>query len=96
MSGQSCYSDTPTPATELLAGALVKIEQGVDPQRLVDVAIAHRDKWAELAERVAAGERLDGRASIYTDESYAQARDRWAAYLDLLTGHLAAVEGGLG
>lgn len=56
------------------------------------IAVANRwiEKWSELAARVDAGELLDGRASIYTGETYAEARDRWTAYRELLLQSLPA------
>jgi hypothetical protein len=83
-------SSVETPA-QMLERAQAKIADGVDPQRLIDVAIAHRDDWAALVERQEAGELLDGRASIYSGETYAQARDRWEAYLELLVADAANV-----
>lgn len=87
-----------TPA-EMLADARGLIAEGKDPQRLIDVAIAHRDKWARLVEEQGAKEgtpqRLDGRASIYTGETYAEARDRWEAYRVLLVEELRAPDGGM-
>lgn len=64
-------------------------------QVLIDVAVSHRDKWTRLAERVEAGEVLDGRASIYSGETYAEARDRWEAYRALLVDDARSLEGTL-
>lgn len=85
---------------QMLTRAVEQIAQGVDPQRLVDVGLAWHEKWARLAEEWDShGDRapllMDGRASIYTGETYAEARDRWQAYLDLLSDHLRQVEHGL-
>lgn len=78
----------------MLAGAIERLEAGQSPQRLLDVAAQHVEKWGRLVERQEAGERLDGRASIYTGETYAERRDRWAAYRDLLVDHLQNADGG--
>lgn len=83
-----------TPA-ELMAGAMELIVAGSDPQRLIDVAIAHRDKWARLVEEQEGGAVLDGRANIYTGETYAEARDRWEAYRALLVEELRAPDGSM-
>lgn len=97
----TCGASVPESPADMLERAVERIERGHDSQRLVDVAIAHRDKWARLAEEwdshgEAAPLVMDGRASIYTGETYAAARDRWQGYLDLLNDHLAGVERGLG
>jgi hypothetical protein len=80
----------------MLALAQVMLADGADPAVLLRVAIAHRDKWARLVERQEAGEVLDGRASIYSGETYTQARDRWDAYRVLLLAEVGnATHGGL-
>lgn len=96
-----CGTQVPRTPQQMLQRAVRGIETGKDPQRYVDVANAWVEKWARLAEEWdshgdRAAERMDGRASIYTGETYAEARDRWRAYLDLLNAHLRGVEGGLG
>lgn len=77
----------------MLTGARFRISEGADPQRLIDVAIAWRDKWARLVEEQEAGAVLDGRASMYTGETYAEARDRWEAYRVLLVEELRGQDG---
>lgn len=59
---------------------LDRVPAGVPLNRLVAVADHYVTKWAALAAEQAATGKLDGRASIYTGESYAQARDRWTEY----------------
>ena len=83
--------DTPQ---KMLERAEVHLGEGAEPQHLIDVAAAHEEKWARLVEQQKAGVQLDGRASIYTGETYAQARDRWAAYRGLLLDHLRGPDGG--
>lgn len=90
-----CGGQVPWTSAQMLARAVEQIEEGSDPQTLVDAAIAWREKWARLVEEQESGVQLDGRASIYTGETYTQARHRWAAYLELLTDHLSGVENGL-
>lgn len=75
--------------------AVTLIENGKDPEVLLDVAIKYRDKWARLAEQVEAGEHLDGRASIYTGETYAEAADRWECYRRQLIEHMRGTHGGV-
>lgn len=70
------------------------LAEGEDPAVFLRVAIARRDRWARLAERVEAGEHLDGRASIYSAETYAEARDRWEAYRLLLVEETRGIHGG--
>lgn len=65
-------------------------ETGAPTDLLVRVAEAYIAKMGQAAAEVEAGAHLDGRASIYTGETYAQARDRWTAYRDAL---LASVDG---
>jgi hypothetical protein len=73
----------------MLRRAQTAMAEGKDPQVLLRVAIAHRDHWGRLEEtRAAAPDKFDGRASIYTGETYAQARDRWEAYRVLLLDEL--------
>ena len=96
-----CGKQVPRTPGQMLAHAVAQIEGGADPQRLVGAGIAWHEKWARLAEEWdghgdRAPQLMDGRASIYTGETYAEARDRWQAYLDLLHDHLRSVEGGLG
>lgn len=64
-----------------------------DVQRLIDVAVSYREKWSQFADRVDAGEHLDGRASIYTGETYAEAAQRWETYRSLLVDHARGVTG---
>lgn len=66
-----------------------------DVQRLIDVAVAYREKWSSYADQVEAGERLDGRASIYTGETYAEAAQRWETYRALLVEHARGAMGAL-
>lgn len=86
-------STVETPA-EMLERALVNLEQGADPDRLLRVAVVWEEKWARLVEEQEAGAQLDGRASIYTGETYAEARDRGASYRGHLLDHLRGVDGG--
>lgn len=79
---------------QMLVRAERSLQRGADPQALLDVAVQYVEKWGRLAEQVEAGEQLDGRASIYTGETYAQARDRWDAYRALLVDHLRSPDGG--
>lgn len=66
--------------------AQVVFDRLVKSGQLDDPGIDHALMWCEswhahysrLAERMAAGEALDGRASIYTGETYAEARDRYS------------------
>lgn len=95
-----CGTQVPRTPQQMLQRALLGIGEGKDPQRYVDVAIAWVEKWARLAEEWdshgdRASQLMDGRASIYTGETYAEARGRWQAYLHLLTDHLLQVEHGL-
>ena len=83
---------TETPE-QMFARAKVGLDGGRDPQQLLDVAIVHIEKWGRLAEDVEAGVPLDGRANIYTGETYAEARDRWERYRDLLLDHLRGPDG---
>lgn len=88
----------PSPAEQPEAMLQRAIDEYLDTgrcgvQQLIDVAVSYRDKWAELAARVEAGEYLDGRASIYTGETYAEARDRWEHYRQLLVDHVRGVAG---
>lgn len=89
-----CGSQVPESPEQMLERAEERIARGCDPQRLVAVAIAWRDKWAQLVEEQEAGAVLDGRSSIYTGETYAEARDRWEAYRVLLVEVLRG-QGGL-
>jgi hypothetical protein len=85
----------PESPESMLARAEQAIAAGKDPQTLIRVAIAHRDHWGRLEEgRAAEPEKFDGRASIYTGETYAQARDRWDAYRLLLVEDLRGTHGG--
>jgi hypothetical protein len=83
---------TETPE-QMFARALVGLDGGRDPQQLLDVADQHIDKWGRLAEDVAEGLPRDGRSNIYTGETYAEARDRWERYRDLLLDHLRGPDG---
>lgn len=78
---------------QMFQRALVGLDTGRDPQVLLDVAIVHIEKWGRLAEDVEAGVPLDGRANIYTGETYLEARVRWEAYRDLLLDHLRGPDG---
>lgn len=78
---------------EMVAQARQGIAGGSDPQVLLAVAIAWRDKWARLVEEQENGAVLDGRASMYTGETYAEARDRWEAYRVLLVDELRGTHG---
>lgn len=89
-----CGASVPESPADMLERAQERMARGCDPQRLVDVAIARRDKYARLAEEQGAGAVLDGRSSIYTGETYAEARDRWEAYRVLLVAELGG-QGGL-
>ncbi len=80
---------------QMLERARAGIATGANPQNLLRVAIQWRDKFALLVEEQEAGAQLDGRASIYTGETYAEARDRWEAYRALLLEELRAPDGGL-
>lgn len=62
----------PTPQ-QMLERALAELRTGASPEQLLATAARWIDKWARLAELVEAGEVLDGRASIYSGETYAQA-----------------------
>lgn len=84
----------PESPEQMLERAQAHLAGGAAPRRLLDVAIAHRDKWARLVEEEN-GAVLDGRASIYTGETYAAARDRWEAYRVLLLQELRAPDGGM-
>lgn len=85
----------PESPEKMLGRAVAGMAEGKDPQRLLNVAIAHRDHWGRLEEqRAAAPERFDGRASIYTGETYAQARDRFEAYRVLLVEETRGTHGG--
>lgn len=84
----------PRTPEEMLRRAVLHLEDGGTPQSLLDTASKWIEKWAELAARVENGEHLDGRSSIYTGETYAQARDRWATYRGLLLDHLRGTDGG--
>lgn len=72
----------PESVEEMLARA--DAETTCDVSVLIEVADRWIAKWSDLADREEAGEFLDGRASIYTGETYAQARDRWQEYRDRL------------
>lgn len=88
-----CGSTVPESPADMLERAQERMARGCDPRRLVSVAIAHRDKWARLVEEWDShGDRaaalMDGRASIYSGETYVEARDRWEAYRLLLVEEL--------
>lgn len=87
-------STSPLSPEQMLAQAKPLLRKGSEPQRMVEVATKWRDKWARLAEAVEGGEQLDGRSCIYTGETYAQARDRWDAYRQLLLEELRGSHGG--
>jgi hypothetical protein len=94
LSGTPSPSAPETPAS-MFGRAQNAIAGGKDPQTLIRVAIAHRDHWSRLEEgRAAEPEKFDGRASIYTGETYAEARDRWDAYRLLLLEDLRGTHGG--
>lgn len=79
----------------MLALTLARLQAGTaDPQHALTVAGLWVEKWGRLVEREAAGEKLDGRASIYTGETYAEAHARWDTYRGLLVDHLRSPDGG--
>lgn len=88
------YTDKPLTPEQMFVTAKALIAGGTDPAQLIDASIQWRDKWAALAERVEAGENLDGRASIYTGETYAEAATRWEAYRRRLIEHIRGTHGG--
>lgn len=85
---------TPPTPEKMLERALVVLEGTVTPDALLRTASDWIAKWSRLVEEQESGIELDGRASIYTGETYAQARDRWAAYRGLLLDHLRGPDGG--
>lgn len=84
----------PETPEKMLERALVVLEGSVSPEALLRVADQHIEKWARLVEEQASGVELDGRANIYTDETYAEALARWNAYRGLLIDHLRGPDGG--
>lgn len=84
----------PETPEQMLARALAVLEGTTTPEALLAVAARHIEKWGRLVEEQEAGADLDGRASIYTGETYEQARDRWDAYRRLLVDHLRGPDGG--
>lgn len=85
---------SPLSPEQMLAQAKPLLRKGAEPERMLQVAGRWVEKWARLAERVENGEHLDGRSSIYTGETYAEARDRWIAYRELLLEELRGSHGG--
>lgn len=90
--------DGPPTPEQMLAKARRILADGGDPAVLLRTAIHYRDRWARMLEeqglRAGTPQRLDGRASIYTGETYAQAYDRWEAYRLLLVAETAGTHGG--
>lgn len=75
------HTRPPSP-DDMLARALAT--PAATPERLLGVAEVWIGRWSALADEHAAGAHLDGRADIYSGETYAEARDRWTTYRDLL------------
>jgi hypothetical protein len=85
---------TPETPEQMLARALVVLEGSVTPEAMLRTAGQWIAKWSRLVEEQESGVELDGRANIYTGETYAEARDRWIAYRGLLLDHLRGPDGG--
>lgn len=91
-------ASAPSTPEAMLVKARKILADGGDPGVLLRTAIHYRDRWARMVEehdaKAGTPQRLDGRASIYTGETYAEARDRWEAYRLLLVEETRGTHGG--